>query len=192
MRFGGLWRCELISGVPMSVRVCAFVVSFFLFAESLQAQSVPYEVCAESTAWVRPSPEVQAEIWNMGRYQGFRHDPYEWTHNFLIVPNSASITYDLRNLSGLWTAPPSEQCRSAESPSQRENDWIEVWVLLHRVTQITHDNNTYTITVAPAGAGFQSIMFRRMNPRAVLRFVTADGKQLEAWDESAPPTAYSR
>jgi hypothetical protein len=57
----------------------------------------------------------------------------------------------------------------------------------HRVTRISHDDNTYTITVAPTGAGFQSIMFRRLNPSAVLRFVTADGKELEKWDESAPP-----
>jgi hypothetical protein len=49
------------------------------------------------------------------------------------------------------------------------------------------DDNTYTITVAPAGAGFQSIMFRRLNPSAVLRFVTPDGKELERWDESNRP-----
>jgi hypothetical protein len=41
--------------------------------------------------------------------------------------------------------------------------------------------------VEPTGAGFQSIMFRRLNPKAVFRFVTADGKELEKVDESAPP-----
>lgn len=129
----------------------------------------------------------------MGRYEGFAHDPYEWTHNFLFVPNSASIAYDLRNLSGLWTAPPPGPCRSAEmNPQQREYEWIEVWVLLHRVTQIRHDDNTYTITVAPTGAGFQSIMFRRLNPSAVLRFVTPQGKELEVWDESAPPNGVKK
>jgi hypothetical protein len=123
----------------------------------------------------------------MGRYRGFQHDPYEWGHNFLIVPNSASIAYDLRNMSGLWTAPPLGQCHSAKNPQEREYEWIEVWVLLHRVTQITRGNNTYTITVEPTSAGYESIMFRRLNPSAVLRFVTADGRELERWDESAPP-----
>jgi hypothetical protein len=55
------------------------------------------------------------------------------------------------------------------------------------VKEIQHDNNTYTITVEPTGGGFQSIMFRRLNPRAVLRLVTPDGKELERRDESAPP-----
>ena len=74
-------------------------------------------------------------------------------------------------------------------PNNRRNgyEWIEVWVLLHRVTQIRHDDNTHTITVARTGAGFESIMFRRLNPSAVLRFVTPDGKELEKWDESDRP-----
>src|SRR2546425_2026357 len=35
----------------------------------LSAQPVPFDICAESTTWVRPSPEVQAKIWNDGRYK---------------------------------------------------------------------------------------------------------------------------
>jgi hypothetical protein len=78
--------------------------------------------------------------------------------------------------------------RSESSPAASDFDaFLARVLLLHRVTQITHDANTYTITVVPTGAGFQSIMFRRMNPSAVLRFVTPDGKELEKWDESAPP-----
>lgn len=49
------------------------------------------------------------------------------------------------------------------------------------------DANTYTVTVEPAGAGFQMIYIPRMNPSVVLRFITPDGKELERWDESAPP-----
>lgn len=64
---------------------------------------------------------------------------------------------------------------------------ITVWVLLHRVTQVTHENNTYTITVGPMGKGFQSIMFHRPNPKAVLRFVTPSGTELERLDESDRP-----
>jgi len=60
-------------------------------------------------------------------------------------------------------------------------------VLLHRVKEIRHEDNTYTIIAEPMGKGFQSIMFRRMNPSVVLRFVMPDGTELERWDESAPP-----
>ena len=35
--------------------------------------------------------------------------------------------------------------------------------------------------------GFRSVYIYRMNPKAVLRFVTADGRELDRWDESAPP-----
>ena len=121
----------------------------------------------------------------MGRYRGFPHDANDWGPDFLIIPNSASIAYDLGNWSGLWTAYPLSQCHSAKTPQEREYEWIQVWVLLHRVTQITHTDNTYTITVEPTAAGFQSIMFQRLNPSAVLRFVTPDGKELEKLDESA-------
>ena len=62
-----------------------------------------------------------------------------------------------------------------------------------KVTQleITHDNNTYTVIVAPVGRGFQSVLFRRLNPSVVLRFVTPDGKELQRWDESAPPQQFN-
>ena len=66
-------------------------------------------------------------------------------------------------------------------------EWIEVWALLHRVTHVAHDNNTYTITVEPTGRGFQFVFIRRLNPSVVMRFVTSDGKELQRWDESAPP-----
>ena len=48
---------------------------------------------------------------------------------------------------------------------------------------MTHDANTYTITVEPVGKGFQAIYIRRLNPSVVLRFVMPDGKELEKWDE---------
>jgi hypothetical protein len=92
------------------------------------------------------------------------------------------------NLSGLWTeAPFNNKCD--KDPNNRRNgyEWIEIWSLLHRVTQVTHADNTYTITVEPTVSGFQFGYIRRLNPSAVLRFVTLDGKELERWDESEPP-----
>ena len=159
----------------------------------LSAQPVPFDICAESTTWVRPSPEVQAKIWNDGRYKDVAGNAYDWTHDFLVSdPESASIPYHMENMSGLWTARTNPgECHSADKPHRSGFEWIEVWVLLHRVVQITHDNNTYTITVEPTGRGFQSVLFRRLNPSVVLRFVTPDGKELQRWDESAPPQQFN-
>src|SRR5262249_44000724 len=155
----------------------------------LAAQSIPFEVCAESTTWVRPSPEVQAKIWNDGRYRDIGPNAFAWAHNFIMIddPQSASIPYHLMNESGLWTAPPEtfKKCYSDEYHRRNGYEWIEVWALLHRVKEVRRDNNTYTFTVEPVAAGFQMIYVPRMNPSVVLRFVTPDGKELERWDESA-------
>ena len=83
----------------MSIRAYAVLLSLFLFATSLSAQPIPFEICAESTTWVRPSPEVQAKIWNDGRYKDFARTAYAWTHNFLVVldPESTNESGYLRN-----------------------------------------------------------------------------------------------
>jgi hypothetical protein len=156
----------------------------------LAAESIPFDVCAESTTWERPAPEVQAKIWYDARYRESARTDYAWTHHFIVidVPESASIPYHLMNLSGLWTAAPFNNKCDTDSNNRREgNEWIEVWILLHRVIQVTHENNTYTITVEPTGKGFQFVYFRRLSPKAVFRFVTTDGTELEKWDETAPP-----
>ncbi len=89
----------MIGCIPMSIRAYAVLLSLFLFAASLSAQPIPFEICAESTTWVRPSPEVQAKIWNDGRYKDFARTAYAWTHNFLVVldPESTNESGYLRN-----------------------------------------------------------------------------------------------
>jgi hypothetical protein len=176
----------------MNIRAHTMLLVALLFPKPLTAQQpIPLGFCAESTTWVRPSPDVQAKIWNMGRYQGMPREPYEWTHAFIVVddPLSASIAYDVRNLTGLWTDPPSFDKCDTNLRNRREggNEWIEMWVLLHRVVQVTRENNTYTVMVEPTGKGFQLVYIRRLNPSVVFRFVTIGGKELERWDESAPP-----
>jgi hypothetical protein len=174
----------------MSLRALSVVILGMLFAMPLAAQPVPFEVCAESRTWVRPSPEVQSKIWNDPRYTGFARDAYAWTHNFLVVgdPESTNEFGYLSNLSGLWTAHVEENASKCSGSTRRSGyEWIEVWSLLHRVASVTRDANTYTVTVVPDGKGFQGIYIRRMNPSVVLRFVTQDGRELERWDESAPP-----
>ena len=91
------------------------------------------------------------------------------------------MTLGFINASGLWTVP----VRAFDNCYRSGDEWIAVSLLLHRVTQVTHQENTYTITVQPTGKGFQFVYIHRMNPSAVLRFVMPDGKELERWDESA-------
>ena len=175
----------------MNTRVFAIVLLAVFVARPLMAETIPFEVCAESTTWTRPTPEVQAKIWNDARYRDFAPRAYEWTHNFVVisVPESLSGHFGLFQLSGLWTAEAARfsNCNSDQNHPRNGYEWIEIWVLLHRVIEVTHDGNTYTITVGPVGKGFQAVYIHRLNPSVVLRFVTPDGKELQRWDESAPP-----
>ena len=59
--------------------------------------------------------------------------------------------------------------------------------LLNRVKEVRHDANSYTVIVERSGKGFQWIFIQRVTGAQVLRFVSPEGKQLEVWDESAPP-----
>jgi hypothetical protein len=175
----------------MNIPAYITLIVTLLWARPLIAvEAVPFDICAESTTWTRPSPEVQAKIWNDGRYIDLGPRAYAWTHDFIVIgdPLSASESYHLMNLSGLWTvAPFNNKCDTDLNNRRNGYEWIEVRALLHRVTQVTHDANTYTVTVEPTGKGFQFVYIRRLNPSVVLRFVTPDGKELERWDESAPP-----
>jgi hypothetical protein len=175
----------------MSIQVYATLLVTFLVAKPLAAQPIPFDICAESRTWTRPTPEVQAKIWNDGRYRDLGPRAYAWTHNFIFIgdPRSASIPYHLMNESGLWTAAPGTfgKCYSDEYQRRSGYEWIEVWSLLHRAREVRRDANTYTIIVEPTTKGFQFVFIRRLNPSVVLRFVTPDGKELEKWDESDPP-----
>jgi hypothetical protein len=174
-------------------RSTAAILLFLVMAQPAWSQRIPFEVCAESSTWTRPSPDVQAKIWNDLRYRGFARDAYAWTHDFISIddPQSTSVTGMLRKLSGLWTAD-SERVDMCSKSDQRSGfEWIEVWVLLHRVRQVSREANTYTLTVVPEAKGYQWIFIRRMNPSVVLRFVAPDGHELDRWDESAPPRQFN-
>jgi hypothetical protein len=176
----------------MSIRAFVLLVSTLLVAKPLAAESIPFDICAESTTWTRPLPEVQAKIWKDARYKDAAGTAYAWIHDFIVIgePESASIPYHMMNESGLWTAAPGTFAK-CYTPRREGREWIEVWSLLHRLTEVRHDNNTYTITVEPTGKGFQFIFIRRLNPSTVFRFVTPDGKEVEKWDESAPPRQFT-
>src|SRR5438552_3789106 len=66
----------------MCIRAHALLVCTLLFAQPLAAESITFEICAESTTWTRPTPEVQAKIWNDGRYKDVADTAYAWDTPF--------------------------------------------------------------------------------------------------------------
>ena len=192
--FKRLHRCageRQITALPWyRFRMKAFQVAVLVLLlgqiSSLFGAPVAFEVCSQSATWTRPSPQVQARIWNDARYAGSPKtttEAYEWTHDFIQVPaDSASIQYHSSNTAGLWTATDV----TGVCQNRNNSDWLNIWVLLHRVTAIDREGSTYTIHVEPRQSGFQMIMFRNADSAAksVFRFVGPDGKLIQAIGEA--------
>jgi hypothetical protein len=149
-----------------------------------QQTTVPFDVCAHSATWQRPSPDVQSKIWNDPRYSDLGAQAYPWTHSFLWgEPDSASISYHQLNESGLWTEPSQGQCPRRDG---EQGQWTEIWALNHLVSGITADGLVYTLTVVPLERGYEIIQFRRPAAANVrVRFVSGDGAVLAEWVEVA-------
>jgi hypothetical protein len=177
------------------MRAALLVFITFLYSQTALAEPVPFDVCAESSTWMRPSPELQAnKVWKDARYTGFGKDPYAWTHDFLVLDDYVNISsiVTVTNLSGLWTVKNQWLHKCFLDQQRGRAEWVEMLSLLHRVKEIQHDGNTYTVVVEPSGKGFQWLFIRRVKGARVLRFVTPEGKELEAWDESAPPAKLTK
>jgi hypothetical protein len=171
----------VFSRVPGQLLTIGIVASSFA-----QQVTVPFDFCAQSAVWKRPSPEVQSKVWRDARYRELGAGAYQWTHNFLWQePDSASTAYDNQNLSGLWTDIKASQC-----PPREPNAWTEIWALNYRVTGISLDGLVYTITAVPQERGYEIIQFRRPGSlgaaKARLRFVNDDGRILAEWVEVSP------
>lgn len=166
------------------VRILALGIVFGSFAEQM---TVPFDVCAGSTNWKRPSRDVQARIWRDARYKDLGPRAYQWTHNFFwSEPDSASISYDNQRLSGVWTDIVPNRCPRRDS---ERGAWTEIWVLNFLVTGITLSNNTYKVEVLSQNQGYEIIQFR-LNPlgraKAMLQFSDQEGKVLDQLVEIAP------
>ena len=88
------------------MRAALLVYMTLVCSQAALAESVPFQVCAESSTWMRPSAELQAyKIWNDARYKGFGKDAYAWTHDFLVLDDFVNVRLivAVTNLSGLWT-----------------------------------------------------------------------------------------
>jgi len=152
-----------------------------------QGEELSFEICGESTTWVRPAEQEQnAKWWSSGRYAGGNEEviKYPWTHNFFVAYGSASGEYDITNLSGLWTLPGDVRAKCFE-PERHDAilklQTAEVWALLHKVKSIKHLDTSYVIVVEPAEKGVQFVQFPRPERQLplTLHFVTEDGQEIE-------------
>jgi hypothetical protein len=173
---------------------CGKALAGVLFCAALtqhataQQSVVPFDVCASSATWIRPSADVQSKIWNDHRYRDLGPNAFEWTHTFIPAePDSASIQYSIMNLSGVWTDVRTNQCPWRGERGQ----WTEIWSLNYHITGISLSGLVYTIDVVPLSRGYEIIQFLRPQTlggeaRTRLRFVTQEGRVLTEWRETSP------
>ncbi len=164
--------------------------------ETLQAvEQIAFEVCGESSTWMRPSEEEQkSKWWDFGRYAGADEKviKYPWTHDFFVAYGSASIEYDIINLSGLWTLPGNVRDNCLGSDRQEAIVALktaEVWVLLHTVKNVYRTGADYYLVVEPAETGVQFVQFSRTEQHVPLtfHFVTEGSQEVEKIAEAESP-----
>jgi hypothetical protein len=152
-----------------------------------QQEVIPFDVCARSDTWQRPTPDVQATMWSNPRYAGLDvSNVPQWTHHFFASePDSASLAYDASNLSGVWTDDVPKHCAYRGTDSS----WVELWALGHHVVSILANRSKYAVTVR-AGRGYEIVQFRRLAPEGVARvsiqFVSESGETLDVLSETQP------
>jgi hypothetical protein len=159
-----------------------------------QGEIVPFEVCGIVSGWKRPTDADQAIIWESPRYSGTLTSVlrYPWTHHFLISYGSASIDYDLINLSGLHNASNEPRLKCRQGNRLREllsGNSAELWALGFRIRQIRRVSNTYAVTVVPDPTTVAFIHVSRPLPKQplIFMFVTDSGVEVERLDESQYP-----
>lgn len=170
-----LTACKAKIGAPTEQKV------------TVQGEQIPFEICGESTTWIRPTEEEQkAKWWDNLRYAGAADEviQYPWTHNFFVAYGHASLDYDLENLSGLWTLASDVRSKCLEPERQDailKLEKAEVWLLFHRVKDLRRTGSDYYIVVSPAEKGVQFVQFARPVEKVplTLHIVTEKGQEVE-------------
>jgi len=163
-----------------------------------RGQEVTFTVCAKSSTWTRPPAEDMAAKWSFGRWKwsdqkGEELIKYPWTHFFFVDAGSASLEYDLLNLSGVSREPFDEESKNCIGDRGRNEAIVarkaaRVWLLLHRLRTIKRLGTLYVLVVEPVDRGFQSVDFPVTAPASLtLYFVTPDGEEIDKIVEGVTP-----
>ena len=151
-----------------------------------QGKELSFEICGESMSWVRPPEDEQnVKWWRSERYSGADDQviQYPWTHDFVVAYGHGSITYDIENLSGLWTLPGDVGAKCLEPERQDailRLQKAEVWALSHQVKRVRRLGSHYVVVVEPSERGVQFVQFARPEQWLPLtfHFVTEDGQEI--------------
>ena len=161
-----------------------------------QGEEVPFEVCGESSTWMRPSEEEQKrKWWSSPRYSNADKERIQrfWTHDFFVSYGFASPEFEVLSLTGLWTLPDGvrDKCFERQGLEAVQNGQkAEVWVLLHKVQRVKRLGTDYAVVVEPVGQGVQFVRFPRPEQKGplTLYYITQDGQVVDVYREGVEDT----
>jgi len=129
-------------------------------------------LCLDLPQWQRPSEQTQRKrLEQMERYEGLFDDEILislakdwWTHEiFSFTTYGLSARTDPHYLSGVWTT--LDQiwtCYEGEEPQRiNQGEIAELWLINHRLVDVTWRDSQYVVTVEPGDRGLQLVHFNR-------------------------------
>lgn len=158
------------------------------------ATAVPFQVCADLPDWQR-SPEAAhlKSLTDMARYgNAINSEPLKsllqdfWGHQvFSFTTYGLSARSEPLYFSGVWTAvDATAACYDATQPEQINSGVLaELWLINHRIVDLSWSGETYVLTVEPTTTGLQFIQFDRQEAAATLPLVvrTSAGAPVDAF-----------
>lgn len=144
--------------------------------------NISLKICGESDNWVRPTAaEQKTHLTSLNRYSSEQIKELGgayWNYSifaFITYPGGSG-TYDITQLSGLWTP------QNARHPDDCSNYVKElnagkigrVWTLNYKVVSLQWLNNLYVMKVRQVHKGAQVIQFRRQESLSSLPLTVID------------------
>jgi len=156
-----------------------------------EPRSVSFHVCGNITDWERPDWEEQtAELASNPRYaDGLETEPLKslfdkfWTESVITFTTyGLSARVEPIYLSGVWTVIDAmDACYSGDRPDAIvQGEMAEMWLIGHRVVDMTWSGDQYQVTVEPTVQGLQFVQFERLETSNTLPIVVlaVDGTEV--------------
>lgn len=156
----------------------------------LEGETVDFHICGEAAQWSRPTEQQQNSVWKSARYADVADTVLldAWNEDFVLAGASASVEYDVINLSGLWSVPADTRSSCLDEANRRAiqaGSIAEIWMLRHTVSDVRKvDEAEYVIQVESRATGVQFIHFSRGQEPITLVFADRKGVEIERIVES--------
>jgi hypothetical protein len=149
------------------------------------AQTVAFEICGDSPDWQRLelSEQTDALMANPRYGEALTEEPLKglfekfWNESVITFTTyGLSARTEPIYLSGVWTGIEAmEACYEGDRPEAiNQGELAEIWLIGHRILDITWTGSTYQISVESSATGLQFVQFKRIEEKATLPIVVIE------------------